>query len=234
MKLNTNSNAYTVVYASVVVIVVAFLLAFVSKALEPASEANMRIDKKKQILASLNLRNIPKSDVESEYDKSVTLDKVIRSDGSVCKMGEGKDKDGFVIDSKDIDDDHLPLYQCYANGQTKYVIPLYGKGLWGPIWGYIALNDDKNTVYGVYFGHQSETAGLGARITEEAFQKQFVGKKLFAPGSKSVELALVKKRDASKETTQCDAIAGATFTSNGVTEMIRECLAKYHSFLLDE
>ena len=124
MKINTNSNVYTVVYASLVVVVVAFLLAFVSKALEPTSMSNERIDKKKQILASLNIRDLSNDKVESEYDKSVTFDKIIRTDGSVYKEGNNKDKDGFTIGSKDIDDNHLPLYQCYVNGQTKYVIPL--------------------------------------------------------------------------------------------------------------
>ncbi len=119
--------------------------------------------------------------MESEYEKYVTYDQIIRTDGSVYKEGTDKDEDGFKISSKEIDANHLPLYQCYVNGQTKYVIPLYGKGLWGPIWGYIALDDDKNTVFGAYFSHQSETAGLGARITEESFQKEFIGKKLFLP-----------------------------------------------------
>ena len=209
MKLDTNSNIYTIVYASGVVIIVAFLLAFVSKALEPASQANERID----------------------YDKCVTFDKVIRSDGSVVKEGTNKDKDGFLIDSKNIDDNTLPLYQCYVNGQVKYVVPLYGKGLWGPIWGYIALDSDKNTVYGVYFGHASETAGLGARLTEESFQSQFVGKKVFDDKGDDVALSVVKKRDPSKNAFQCDAITGATFTSNGITAMLHDCLTKYKGFL---
>lgn len=234
MKINTNSNVYTLVYASVVVVIVAFLLAFVSKSLEPASMSNERIDKKKQILASLNIRNLDNNQVESEYEKYVTYDQIIRTDGCVYKEGTDKDEDGFKISSKEIDANHLPLYQCYVNGQTKYVIPLYGKGLWGPIWGYIALDDDKNTVFGAYFSHQSETAGLGARITEESFQKEFIGKKLFADGDSTVMLSVVKKKEPSKETFQCDAISGATLTSNGVTEMIHECVAKYSAFLLDK
>ena len=141
MKINTNSNVYTLVYASVVVVIVAFLLAFVSKSLEPASISNVRIDKNKQILASLNIRILDNNQVESEYEKYVTYDQIIRTDGSVYKEGTDKDEDGFKISSKEIDANHLPLYQCYVNGQTKYVIPLYGKGLWGPIWGYKALDD---------------------------------------------------------------------------------------------
>ena len=234
MKINTNSNVYTLVYASAVVIIVAFVLAFVSKALEPASLQNERIDKKKQILASLNIRGLSNSEVESAYDKSVTYDLIIRTDGSTNRDGSGKDKDAFRMESKDIDDNHLPLYQCYVDGQTKYVIPLYGKGLWGSIWGYIALNDDKNTVFGAYFSHQSETAGLGARIKEESFQQEFVGKKLFADDGAQVQLGVVKKKNAARASFECDAISGATLTCNGVTDMIHECIAKYSAFLLDK
>ena len=234
MKINTNSNVYTLVYASAVVIIVAFVLAFVSKALEPASLQNERIDNKKQILASLNIRGLSNSEVESAYDKSVTYDLIIRTDGSTNRDGSGKDKDAFRMESKDIDDNHLPLYQCYVDGQTKYVIPLYGKGLWGAIWGYIALNDDKNTVFGAYFSHQSETAGLGARIKEESFQQEFVGKKLFADDGTQVQLGVVKKKNAARASFECDAISGATLTCNGVTDMIHECIAKYSAFLLDK
>lgn len=233
MKIDTNSNVYTLVYASGVVIIVAFLLAFVSKALEPSSLANERIDKKKQILASLNVRGIGNDQVEAKYDKYIVKDMIIRSDGSVSDEGDKKDKAGFKVDSKNIDDDNLPVYQCYVNGQTKYVIPLYGKGLWGPIWGYIALDEDKNTVYGAYFGHASETAGLGARLTEEDFQEKFIGKKIYDDRSKSIALSVVKKKDPTKSEYQCDAITGATFTSNGITAMIHDCLTKYKTFLMD-
>ena len=107
MKLNTNSNTYIIVYSSIVVIIVAFLLAFVSKALEPASLANERIDKKKQILASLNIRNINNNEVEEQYNKCISYDKIIRSDGSVVDEGNNKDGAGFKVNMKDISDDRL-------------------------------------------------------------------------------------------------------------------------------
>lgn len=234
MKLNTNSNTYIIVYSSIVVIIVAFLLAFVSKALEPASQANERIDKKKQILASLNIRDIANNEVEEQYRKCITCDKIIRSDGSTVNDGANKDEAGFKVNMKDVTDDNLPVYYCYLDGQTKYVIPLSGKGLWGSIWGYIALDEDKNTVFGAYFSHASETAGLGARITEEAFQDQFRGKKLFEDGDTDVMLSVVKKRDAGKEEFQCDGISGATFTNVGVSDMIHDCLSKYKTFLKEK
>ncbi len=230
MKLNTNSNTYTIVYASVVVIVVAFLLAFVSQVLEGPSKANERIDKKKQILSALNIRGLDNAQVENEYGKVVTADAIINHSGEIVKAGTAKDEDGFTLDSKNIDSDHLPIYICQVNGVTKYVIPLSGKGLWGAIWGYIALNEDGNTVYGAYFGHQSETAGLGARISDLDFQEQFKGKKVMNDNG-SVALKVVKKGQAKETDFECDGISGATLTMNGVSAMLSECITQYKAFL---
>ena len=128
--MNTNSNTYTIGYASIVVIIVAFLLAFVSKVLEPQSLANERIDKKKQILAALNIRGVDNANVEEEYAKYVMADAILSIDGSVKNEGKDKDLAGFLVQTKDITDENLPLYICSVNGETKYVIPLSGKGLW--------------------------------------------------------------------------------------------------------
>ena len=125
MKLNTNSNTYTVLYASGVVIVVAFLLAFVSSALKEPSEANERIDQQKQILASLNLTP-EKSEVESLYKQVVKADPIVNEKGD-----EVKPDGGFMVKRKDISAENLPVFVCEVNGEKKYVLPLVGKGLWG-------------------------------------------------------------------------------------------------------
>ena len=162
---------------------------------------------------------------------SVGLDK----DGNVVKDGKSKDQDGFAVEDKNISDECLPLYVCQVNGETKYVIPVTGKGLWDAIWGYVALNADKNTVYGVYFTHKGETAGLGALITEyEKFQKQFEGKKLLSADGSAIALSVVKKGKTVvglDEANRCDALTGATLTTNGVHNMLQECLSRYMTFL---
>ena len=233
--LDRNSNAYTLIYASIVVVIVAFLLAFVSKALEERSEANVRIDKKSQILAALNLRNVSKDQVEDTYSQVVVADQIINAKGMVVKDGAARDADGFKVADKEISDENLPLYVCQVNGETKYVIPVTGKGLWDAIWGYVALNADKNTVYGVYFSHKGETAGLGALITEyEKFQKQFEGKRLMNDDRTEVALSVVKKNKSINDLSldsRCDAVTGATLTSNGVNDMLHDCLARYTTFL---
>ena len=223
--LDTGSNVYTIVYASVMVIIVAFLLAFVSSVLKPAQEANVENDTKGQILTSLNIDikadgfNVAK---EFENVKDMLWNgtelvpyegKFLSAYGSAIKAGE------------------LHVFVAEVDGETKYVLPVTGRGLWGGLWGYIALNADKKTVFGTYFYHTSETAGLGARIGERWFQEQFNGKPLFA-GDDTQNIALsVVKAGASKAETEVDGVTGATLTSDGVSAMVKDGLTAYISFI---
>ena len=231
--LNTSSNAYTIIYSAVIVVIVAFLLAFVSSSLKPQQDENVALDKKKQILASLNIRDIDGAEAADTYNKVVTADEIIGRDGNVVEKGEqGGTKAGFLCNSADTKAGRLALYVCNVDGETKYVIPVYGMGLWGGISGYIAVNADKQTVYGAYFNHEGETAGLGAEIKDSrAWQDQFKGKHIFAAGKPDVALSVVKKSEVTDPTTQCDAVTGATLTSNGVSDMLHTCLAEYAKFL---
>ncbi len=231
MKLNTNSNTYTIVYSMVIVVVVAFLLAFVFQALKSKQDANVALDKKKQILYSLNIRGLDDAKAAEAYSKTVLSDNVVSLDGTIQEFtAKDNESTAFKFNSADYKNDRLALYICDVDGQRKYVIPVYGMGLWGPINGYIALNEDKQTVYGAYFNHEGETAGLGAEIKDDAsWQAKFVGKKLFAEGNPEIALAVKKKVDNAD--TQVDAVTGATLTSDGVSAMLHECLGKYIKFL---
>lgn len=179
--LNTNSNIYTIVYSAIIVVVVAFLLAFISSYLKPAQDVNVALDKKKQILAALNIRGLSDNEVAEQYKSIVESDDVINSDNQILTKGtKGGEQAGFKLNSADFKAGRLALYVCKINNETKYVIPVYGMGLWGPISGYIAIDYDKNTVFGAYFTHESETAGLGAEIKDNIeWQKQFIGKKTY-------------------------------------------------------
>ncbi|SET00133.1 NADH:ubiquinone reductase (Na(+)-transporting) subunit C [Prevotella sp. kh1p2] len=234
-SLNTNSNTYTIVYSTIIVVVVAFLLAFVFQALKPVQDANVALDKKKQILNSLNLRGLNDADAAKMYKEVIIADEIIDASGKVLKPGTaGGEKDGFTLNSADFKAGKLALYICNVKGKTKYVIPVYGMGLWGPISGYIAINEDKATVYGAYFTHESETAGLGAEIKDnQSWQEKFAGKKLFSSaGTAGIALSVSKKVD--DPTTQVDGVTGATLTSNGVTEMLHDGLSKYLKFFQDK
>lgn len=227
-KLNTNGNAYTIIYASVMVILVAFLLAFVASALKPTQDANVEKDKKSQILAALNIRDV--EDVESKYAEVIKKDVIYGADAA---QGVKAENGGFAVENKNITADNRPLYIAEVNGETKMVVPVKGAGLWGGLWGYVAVNADGETVFGTYFSHESETAGLGARIAEQWFQESFIGKKIFAEGSEDVALSVVKK---GKEGTlspenYVDGVTGATLTSDGVNNMIKDCLGMYKDIL---
>lgn len=234
--LNTNSNIYTVAYSAVIVVIVAFLLAFVSSFLKPVQDVNVALDKKKQILAALNIRGLNDSEVTQKYADIVENDDIIDADNNVLVKGtQGGEKAGFKLNSADFKAGRLALYVCRVDGKVKYVIPVYGMGLWGPISGYIAIDYDKNTIFGAYFTHESETAGLGAEIKDNiAWQKQFIGKKIIKKGYDGIALSVVKKNDVKDKTVQCDAITGATLTSDGVSLMLKDCLGKYMKFLNDK
>ena len=203
-KLNTNSNTYIILYSAVLVVIVAFLLAFVFKALKPMQDANVALDVKKQILYSLNIRGLDGQEAEAKYAEVV--------------KEEQENADGQKV------------YQCEVDGQHVLVASLKGMGLWGGISGYLGIKDD-GTVYGAYFNHESETAGLGAEIKDsQAWQEKFQGKKIFdADGN--VVLSVVKKVENPE--TQVDCVTGATLTSNGVDAMLKDGLKKFFKPTVD-
>ena len=194
MKLNTNSNSYIIIYSAILVVVVAFLLAFIFQALKPMQDANVALDLKKQILYSLNIRGLDGKQAEEKYAE------VVKEEGEVNGQ---------------------KYYACNIDGEDVLVVSLKGMGLWGGISGFVSIHGDENpTVYAAYFNHESETAGLGAEIKDsKAWQEKFIGKKVFVDGSQDVALSVVKNVEDPE--TQVDCVTGATLTSNGVNDMIK-------------
>ncbi|MDN0022598.1 Na(+)-translocating NADH-quinone reductase subunit C [Leyella lascolaii] len=224
MKTNSNSNSYTIIYAAVMVVIVAFMLAFVSSSLRDRQNRNVEFDTKKQILSALNVRNV--EDVENTYKKYVKQDMLMQADGTLTE-----NQDGFstAYEKEVKTNKRFHVFVAEKDGDTKYVFPVYGTGLWGAIWGYVALNSDKNTVYGVYFSHASETPGLGAEIATEHFQTLFSGKKAVDNGQ--IVLGVVKNGKVENPECQVDGISGGTITSDGVNLMLKNCLSNYKNFL---
>ena len=211
-KFDTNSNTYIIIYSVVLVVIVAFCLAFVYTSLKERQDANVALDVKKQVLAALDIRDFA-DDAAAEAAYQQTVEKTDTLDAETKRI----------------------VYLCNVNGEKKYVLFVKGMGLWGPVWGYIALNADKTTVYGTYFNHEGETAGLGAEIKDSrSWQNLFKGKTAYADG-KPV-LAVKKANDIRPEEKACtvDAITGATLTSDGVNLMLQSCLADYQDYLSAE
>ena len=230
--MNTNKNSYTLIYAVVMVVVVALLLALVSSGLKDIQNNNVKLDKKKQILSSLNFQ-LDGQDANTLYEQHIVKELVLNVKGEVLseKMGEA-----FVIDvikenAKAEAERQLPLYVAEVDGQTKYIITMRGAGLWGPIWGYIALNDDKNTVFGTYFSHASETPGLGAEIALPAFQNKFVGKHILNDARDFVSIAVMKPGQTAEGQDYVDGISGGTITSKGVEAMLLKSIGQYEAYL---
>lgn len=216
-KKLTDNNAYIIAYSCALVVIVAFLLAFVSSALKPQQDANVKLDKKKQVLAALNIRNLSDEETEAKY-------------AEVVKDGDK----AFEMNSASYKADDIALYKCEIDGETKYIVTVYGAGLWGPIWGYIAVNADGNTIYGAYFNHEGETAGLGAEIKDsKAWQDLFKGKTIYTADG-SVSLKVLKSSEVKNPQSEVDAVTGATLTSVGVSDMLQEGFAKYKDLLNNE
>ena len=221
--INTNSNVYTICYAAVMVIIVAFLLAFVASALKETQDANVANDTKGQILSALGYDKAT-VDVGAIYAEKVK-DNVLENGELTPYEGKFNTSYGALIKNGEL---HV-FTGTTANGEKAYVIPVVGRGLWGGLWGYIAVNEAKDKVLGTYFYHESETAGLGARISEKWFQDQFIGKPIFGEDGK-VALTVVKAGAAQQEN-EVDGVTGATLTSNGVAAMVKDGLAAYTDFL---
>lgn len=229
--MDKQGNTYTFLYASVMVIVVASLLAFVSQTLKPLQTKNEEVAKKIDILKSVQIESTAQ-DAEAKYDKYV-------GQGAYVLNIEGikTDGDAFSVDlakelKKDASDRAYPIYECRLdNGELKYIIPVRGKGLWGPIWGYVALNEDKNTIFGATFGHKGETPGLGAEIDKEKFQKPFQGKTIFNDSGRLVSIQVMKAGQGKGTNHEVDAISGGTITSKGLEDMLKDCLDGYEKFL---
>lgn len=201
--LNTNGNLYTFAYATVIVVLVAVLLAVVSQVLSPRQQANVLLDQQKQILVALN-QDYSETDPAALYQR-------------------------LVVDTLDVNG--APVFVANIEGETKFVLKLHGAGLWGGIGGYLALDADKNTIFGVNFNHESETPGLGAEIVTEKFRHQFNGKHIKNAAGEVVSVAVLKSGKLAEGQEQVDAISGATITSTGVSDMLLSNLGEYADFL---
>ncbi len=230
--MNKQGNTYTIIYIVVMVIIVGAALALTSMALKEKQTDNANADKMRQILASVKITP-EKSDIIPDFNKYIVEQPVFNSKGE--KVADNAFEVNVSEQSKISDTDKrlLPLYVCrLADGQEKYIIPVYGAGLWGPIWGYLALDSDGSTVFGAYFVHQGETPGLGAEITKPEFCDQFNSSLHIFKDGKFYPIEVVKKgQKPLDDADYVDGVSGGTITSKGVGAMIDNCLAPYQSIL---
>jgi len=224
------SNRYIFLFSTVMVVIVALFLAFASTSLKPYQERNIEIEKQQNILAALNIR-VLRQEAEALYSRYITDSYVVNSKGEKI---EGID--AFKVNmkkemAKPRMERMLPVYiATLDNNSHSVVVPLRGKGLWGPIWGYISFEEDMNTIVGSMFDHQGETPGLGAEISLPFFQEQFIGKKIFDDNRNFVSIKVIKGGASPGNLYEVDAISGGTITSRGLEAMIDTCLVAYTAY----
>jgi Na+-transporting NADH:ubiquinone oxidoreductase subunit C len=241
MSKRTDSNLYTMLFATGMVIVVGALLAFFASALKPAIDENKRIEKQQNILYAMGVNEntegsavfVSKDKVAAEFSKYITKQIVIQGD----KVTE--DTKAYLIDvkkeqtlAKEGKQRRLPLFIGEKDGNTFYIAPIRGKGLWDAIWGYVGM-DANMVIQGAYFDHKGETAGLGANIKQRFFMDDFIGEDLLSNGDfKGITVSKSNNdpKNEDKTDNEVDAIAGATITGDGVSAMIKFELRKYVSY----
>lgn len=243
--MNTNGNAYTVIYTTVVVVLVAAILAFVAMTLKPKQDANIKAETISQMLTAAQFYTkdecsaMGNDKVLEAYSQNIKEAYTINLKGEKVRDLNTEVKsielqDGLKAQNKNIKDGSdaadLPVYVFNKDGKSVTVVPVYGAGLWGPIWGYIALDEDLQTIVGAYFDHDSETPGLGAKIKDDpSFRAEFIGKKVNV--ASDPVFSVVKVGTSADENSSVDAITGATMTSKGLGEAIAFWLKAYAPFL---
>ena len=243
--MNTNGNAYTVIYTTIVVTLVAAILAFVAMTLKPKQDANIKAETISQMLTAAQFFTkdecsaMGNDKVLEAYSQNIKEAYTINLKGEKVRDLNTEVKsielqDGLKAQNKNIKDGSdaadLPVYVFNKDGKSVTVVPVYGAGLWGPIWGYIALDEDLQTIVGAYFDHDSETPGLGAKIKDDpSFRAEFIGKKVNV--ASDPVFSVVKVGTSADENSSVDAITGATMTSKGLGEAIAFWLKAYAPFL---
>ncbi|MBN1183746.1 MAG: NADH:ubiquinone reductase (Na(+)-transporting) subunit C [Bacteroidales bacterium] len=226
------SNTYIFIFSIIMVVIVAAVLSFSAMKLKPYQDKNKEIEKKRNILSSINIESDTKN-AESLYSKYIISEQVLDVQGNII---ENPKTPPFDIDlKKELDKDpsvrNLPLFiSQMEDSSIYYIVPVRGKGLWGPIWGFVALQDDMSTLAGVIFDHSDETPGLGAEISTKKFQVPFRGKKIFSGAGKFQSIKVVKGGANPAANNEVDAISGGTITSKGLETMLGECLSNYIPF----
>ncbi|MDG1914991.1 MAG: NADH:ubiquinone reductase (Na(+)-transporting) subunit C [Crocinitomix sp.] len=230
MAIDKDKNGYTFLFSILMVIVVGSGLAAASYGLKPLQDKNLRVKKKMDILGALKIEGVDRKTAEDLYAQYIIEDECIVLDA------DGNIRDGIVAFDVDIKtqfrnkkldpaDRDFPLYVASIDGSTKYVIPVVGSGLWGPIWGYVAVDEDKSSIYGATFDHKTETPGLGAEIKQPFFYNQYL-KEVISVDGEYKKIKVVKDGSGADDF-KVDGITGGTITSKGVEEMVDRTIQVY-------
>lgn len=232
--MNKQRNSYTIIYAVGLVLVVGLALSAVYQALKPQQDRNAADDTRSQILKAALITSTPEQSVSELYAEHVKEAYIVSYNGNIVSKDSQAAFDitrSMAQEMKKKENERkLPVFVCDTENGRKYILPVYGQGLWGPIWGYVAFNENGSTIYGAYFAHQGETPGLGAEIEKPEFSNQFQEKDVFNHG-KFESVAIVKTGKEPQGRSFVHSISGATITSQGVEKMLLGSLKPYEKYL---
>ena len=233
--MDRDSNLYTFLFATIMVFIIAIVLAYTSQSLKDLQKENIRKEKMQNILSTVGVIT-NREGAEELYDKYIEEQIAVQNDGSIDPAIDVFNDIKLVLElRKSPENQNFPLYVANIDSERFYIIPIRGNGLWNAIWGYISLKEDLNTVKGVVFDHAQETAGLGAEITQDWFKERFINEKLFDSDNNLMGITVSKTNNdpnnEDKEDFEVDAISGATITGDGVSDMIKERLEHYVPYL---
>jgi len=238
------SNTYVIVFSAVLTIVLGGLLSLANQGLKPMQQRSVELDTKKKILSAVtDLQGKKGNEILDLYSKSIESIVVDINGEIVEKDNEGAD---IIAENVDIaknykkapEDRYYPVFKYHQVGNPDvveaYIFPIYGTGLWGPVWGFVALETDLNTIKGASFDHKSETPGLGARITSDEVSSRYIGKKLFGDGGNLLSVSMLKGENnpsSALDEHTIDGMSGATLTANGMNEMFQNYFGSYQSYI---
>lgn len=238
MAINKETNGFTFGFAISLVVVVGTVLALLAMGLKPYRDQNGKVKKQMEILSAmmdLEKEGVTRKNAQEEFKKYINLDQAVVLDinGNIKEGINAFDvdiqteyKDKTIKES----DKNFPLFLANKDGKTVFIIPVIGKGLWGPIWGNICLDEDMSTIIGASFGHKGETPGLGAEISQGFFIDRWIGEKIADADGNFLKFEIVKDGSGNKAAQKVDGITGGTITSKGVEEMANRCLSVYANY----
>ncbi len=239
------SNTYVILFSAVLTLVLGGLLSLANQGLKPLQERSVELDTKKKILSAVTDLGGKKGEEVLNLYKETIESIVVNINGEIVEQ----DEKGAPLIAENVDvaknfknkpEDRLyPVFKFHKPGNKEevesYIFPVYGRGLWGPIWGFIALETDLNTIKGTSFDHKTETPGLGARITSNEVSVRYHGKKLFDDGGNLISIRMLKTENnpaSMLDEHKVDGMSGATLTANGMNDMLKTYFEAYQNYIL--
>ena len=238
------SNTYVIVFSAVLTIILGGLLSLANQGLKPMQQRSVELDTKKKILGSVTDIKGKKGQEVLDFYKETIVSSVVDIEGNIVETDEKGEP--IIAENVNIvknfkkapEERQYPVYVYHEAGKPEeveaYIIPVFGKGLWGPIYGFVALDTDLNTIKGVALDHDKETPGLGARITSTEVQERYTGKKIFDASGNLISVSMLKGENNAAQALDdhhIDGMSGATITAYGVNDMLIDYLGHYKKFI---